>query len=246
MTELQQGGTQAALADAGRGSVSKYRSIVVGQAGLLPFLRYELITGLFGQWPGGAGLLLRRLFYPCLFRACGRGVVFGRGLTLRHPHRISIGNGVVLEEGCTLDAKGSEGEGILIRDRVFVGKGCILTMADGTIELDEGCNISSYCRIGTFGTTRIGRKVLLGAYCYVVGAYHETERTDIPIMDQPNRTKGGAEVGDGCWIGARVTVLDGVKVGRDSVVGAHAVVTKDLPEFCIALGSPAKVTKMRK
>lgn len=238
-------GIQDALQDSSSGALSKYRRMVVGDVGFLGFLKYELITSLFGPWPGAAGFALRALFYPLLFRSCGRKVIFGRNLTLRHPGRISLGNRVVLSDNAILDAKGSAGEGILVRDGVFLGLGTVVTCTDGTVELDEKCNIGALCRIGSYGRTRIGRKALLAAYCYVVGAGHDTARTDIPILDQPNVTRGGSEVGDGCWLGARVTVMDGVKIGRDSIVGAHALVTKDIPDFSIAVGIPAKVTGSR-
>ena len=245
MTDLRTDGTQAALTDERQSSLAKYGDIVVGSRRLRAIVKYDLITGLFGAWPGALGLALRRLFYRRLFRECGRGVVIGRNVALRRPGRISLGDNVVIGDGCTLDAKGEEGSGIHIRDGVFLGSGTIVSMAGGSIEIDEGANIGSTCRIGTFGHTRIGKKALLAAYCYLVGAAHETDRLDTPILDQPNYTKGGVQVGDGCWLGARVTVLDGVSVGRDSIVGAHAVVTKDLPALCVAVGIPAKVIRMR-
>jgi acetyltransferase-like isoleucine patch superfamily enzyme len=244
-TDLRRDGMQAILGDESVGSLAKYRRLVVGDTGAWGFLRYETVTSLFGQWPGAAGLLLRRLFYPGLFRTCGRNVIFGRGITVRHPHRISIGSGVVIGDNATLDAKGTEGDGILIRDGVYIGTGTVVTTSDGTMELDEGCNIGSYCRLGAYGSTRIGRKALLAAFCYVVGASHRSDRLDIPILDQPNETKGGSEVGDGCWLGTKVTVMDGVRVGRDSIVGAHSLVTRDLPELCVAMGVPARVARMR-
>lgn len=238
-------GVQDALQDSSSGALTKYRRMVVGDVGFLGFLKYEFITSCFGSWPGALGFALRGLFYPSLFRSCGRKVIFGRNHTLRNPGRISLGNRVVLSDSVILDAKGSQGEGILVRDGVFLGLGTVVTSTDGTVELDEKCNIGALCRIGSYGRARIGKKALLAAYCYVVGAGHETARTDIPILDQPNITKGGAEVGDGCWLGARVTVMDGVKIGRDSIVGAHALVTKDLPDFSIALGIPARVAGSR-
>ncbi|MBN1269063.1 MAG: acyltransferase [Kiritimatiellae bacterium] len=245
MSKLDEGGIQATLSDRRRGALAKYADLVVG-GGIGAVIKYELITGLFGSWPGAVGLWLRQKFYRCLFRTCGRGLIIGRNVTLRRPDRISLGRNVVLGDNSTLDAKGDTGDGIVIRDGVFVGPGTIVSTGGGSIELDEGANIGSYCRIGTLGRTRIGKKALLAAYCYVVGAGHDASRTDVPILDQPITTKGGAEVGDGCWLGARVTVMDGTKIGRDSIVGAHAVVTEDLPEFCVAVGIPAKVVKMRK
>ncbi|MDJ0595884.1 MAG: DapH/DapD/GlmU-related protein, partial [Pleurocapsa sp. MO_226.B13] len=56
----------------------------------------------------------------------------------------------------------------------------------------------------------------------------------------------GITIGDNCWIGAGVNVLDGVKIDRDSIIGAGAVVTKSVPEFSIAVGVPGKILKNRK
>jgi len=238
-------GTQAVLTDRGKSSFRKYREIMGGSMRLPAFLYFELVTFFFGGLGGLLGLGLRSLTYPRMFKFCGKGVVFGRNLTFRQPHRIRLGDRVVLSDGVVLDAKGAEGEGILVNDGVFIGQGTIVTMAGGKITLDERCNIGSYCRIGTYGDTRIGKKALLAAYCYIVGAHHDTSRLDIPILDQPNLTHGGAQIGDGCWLGARVTVMDGCNIGEDSIVGAHAVVSRDLPPRSVSVGIPAKVVKMR-
>ena len=66
----------------------------------------------------------------------------------------------------------------------------------------------------------------------------------MPIQEQ-ERTGKGITLGDGVWLGAKVTILDGAAVGRDAVVGAGAVVTKDIPPRSIAAGVPAKVIKTR-
>lgn len=245
MADLRKDGTQDVLTEAS-GPIAQYQTVVAGNLGWWNLLKYEFITGLFGAWPGALGFWLRRKFYPCLFRKCGRSLTMGINVVLRHPHRVSMGDNVIVDSGCTIDAKGTEGEGVIIGDGVFIGAGTIISMAGGTIEIDDGANIGSYCRIGTYGHTRIGKKGLLAAYCYLVGATHEIESTDVPILDQPTITRGGVTVGDGTWLGARVTVMDGKSVGCHTVVGAHAVVTEDLPDFCIAYGVPAKVMRMRK
>ncbi|HIE11284.1 MAG TPA: hypothetical protein EYP62_06680, partial [Kiritimatiellae bacterium] len=166
--ELKTEGTQAALTRGPGSALAKYRRVVVGRRQWRALLEYELITGFFGGWPGALGLWLRRCFYPRLFRECAGKPIIGRHVVLRSPWRISLGRNVVISEGCTLDAKGVQGEGIIIGDYVFIGQSTIITMADGTIEIGEGTNISSFCRIGTLGHTRIGKKVLIAAYCYVV------------------------------------------------------------------------------
>ena len=239
-------GAQDALQDASRGALAKYRRMMVGEKRLCAFLWYDFVTSVFGPWPGALGYWLRSRFYPGLFRRCGRKVIFGRNLTVRHPGRISLGDRVILSDGVVLDAKGTDEEGLLVGDRVFIGLNTVVTTTDGTIELAAGCNLGAYCRIGSFGRTRIGEKALLAAWVYVVGAGHETSRTDMAILDQPYITRGGAQVGDGAWLGARATVLDGVTVGAHAIVGAHAVVTKDVPDFGIAVGIPAQVTGSRR
>lgn len=234
------------LNDPNQSAFEKYKRVVVGDRGIGFFIAYELITMICGPMPGALGIALRQVFYPYLFRDCGKGVVFGRNVAVRNPHRISLGRAVVIEESCTLDAKGVEGGGISIGDGTFVGKGTIISTTDGTIDIDEGCNLGSNIRIGTIGHTRLGKKCLLAAYCYLVGAGHEMEDLDTPILDQANTSEGGVTLGDNVWLGARVTVMDGKTVGSHSIVGAHALVTKDLPEYSISKGTPAEVVRSRK
>jgi acetyltransferase-like isoleucine patch superfamily enzyme len=67
----------------------------------------------------------------------------------------------------------------------------------------------------------------------------------LPIRRQPLHSKGGIVIEDDVWLGVGVIVLDGVRIGRGAVVGAGAVVTKDLPPNSISSGAPARVVKMR-
>lgn len=238
-------GTQEMLGADGGGAFAKYMRTVVGGGGLLALIRYELVISLLSKFPGAVGIWLRSKLYPLLLKQCGKGLVVGCNVAIRSPGRMVMGANVVIADGCTLDAKGSEGNGLIIGDNVFIGEKTIISMTSGTIEIGAGSNIGSSCRIGTMGYTRIGKKVLIAAYCYLVGGGHDAGRKDIPIIDQPNISKGGVVVEDGCWLGTRVTVLDGVKLGHDSILGAHSLVTKDVPEMSIAMGCPAKVVKDR-
>ena len=70
-------------------------------------------------------------------------------------------------------------------------------------------------------------------------------RTDVAIIDQA-RPSRGIEIGPNCWIGAGVSVLDGVTIGHDVLMGANSVVTKDLEDFAVAAGSPAAVVRVRR
>ena len=90
-------GIQAALQDP-RSSSEKYQDLVVGSRGFFRLIHFELVMLLSSWVPGALGLLLRKLFYPTLLGSCGRGVVFGLGVALRHPHKIHIGQGTVIDD----------------------------------------------------------------------------------------------------------------------------------------------------
>ena len=105
---------QQELFDEKRSKVGKYRELVVGQRGLWPLVRYELVMLLASWVPGALGLFLRSKLYPLILGGVGRNVVFGVNVTVRHPHKIVIGDHVVIDDQCCLDAKGTDNRGILI------------------------------------------------------------------------------------------------------------------------------------
>ncbi|KAF4989515.1 hypothetical protein FDECE_14681 [Fusarium decemcellulare] len=114
--------------------------------------------------------------------------------------------------------------------------------------IDYGCNISVgdnfYSNFGLIildcGTVTIGNRVSLGPSVSIFAATHETSvqsrRSGIEYA-KPVR------IGDDCWIGGNTTVMPGVTIGKGCTVGAGSVVTKDIPDFSVAIGSPAKVIK---
>ncbi|MGQ9676643.1 MAG: hypothetical protein ACUVX1_13355 [Chloroflexota bacterium] len=235
--------TQAVLADRHVSALGKYRRLVTGPVGLLGLLKYEMITGIFGGLPGLLGLASRRIFYRLLFQSMGNEVVIGQHVTIRYPHRIRLGNGVVIEDWAVLDAKGVQDQEIILHDGVFVGRGTILSARHGTLEIGEGASIGSCCRITA---SRIGRKALIAAYVYIISGGHQSDRIDIPIAVQPLEHRGRVELGDGCWVGAFTAVMPGAHVGNDAIVGAHSVVTRDVPPFAVAYGIPARVRRDRR
>lgn len=231
--------------DASVGKRQKYENLVVGQTGWHALLRYELITLVARRVPGALGLWLRSHLYPKLLGACGRNVFFGSDVTLRHPHKIRVGNDVVVDDGCVLDAKGSRNDGITIGNSVFLGRQTIVTTKDGDIVLEDGVNVSAFCYIFSASRVRCGRNTLIAAYTYLVGGGHELDRTDVPIIEQARPSRGIA-IGPNCWLGSGVTVLDGVAVGQDAVIGANSVVTKDVGDFVVVAGSPATTIRRRR
>ena len=222
----------------------KYAALVVGRPGWGALLVHELVTLLSQSIPGAFGLALRQMLYPTLLGACGRGVVFGHNVVLRHPHKIRIGNNVVIDDNCLLDAKGDTNAGITIGSGVFIGRNSILSCKNGDIAIEDGANIGFNCEVFSASAVRIGRDTLLAAYCYVIGGDHDFSDPERPVLEQGRRSVG-VDIGAGAWLGAGAKVLDGVSVGDGAVIGAAAVVKEAVPARAIAVGIPARVVGQR-
>jgi acetyltransferase-like isoleucine patch superfamily enzyme len=247
MDTQYRGSAQKELLSDKKSLSAKYATLVVGEKGLWKLLRFELITLFFSWVPGALGLALRRVFYPSLFRKVGRGVIFGRNLTLRHPHKISIGDHSVIDENVVLDAKGEKNDGLRLGDNVYIGRNTILSCKEGSIAVGDYTNISANCSLLSETEINLGRYCFLAGHCYLVaGGNHSFDDVSRPIMFQPSVSKGGIRVDDDVWLAAGVIVLDGVTIGPGTVVGAGAVVTVSLPEYSVAVGSPARVIRDRR
>lgn len=235
------------LQDEHKSAFRKYKNLTVGEKGFMFLVLYEVITSLFGNFPGAVGYFLRSKFYKILLKRVGKGVVWGRNVVLRHPHKIEIGHKVAINDGAVLDAYGGQESGIKIGQEALISRLVVLNSKGGFIEIGDRANLgmmsiifSRDCRV------RVGKDVLVSAYCYLMGGgSHTMTRTDIPIAYQGAECRG-IEIGDNVWLGAGVRVGDGCSIGRDSVVGTNAYVNSDIPAFAVAAGSPAKIIKMRK
>lgn len=91
----------------------------------------------------------------------------------------------------------------------------------------------------------IGKAVMIGPQCIIYTRNHAFSRTDIPMIEQGYSDVKPVVINDDVWIGARVTILPGVNVGKGAIIGAGSVVTKNVPEYAIVGGNPAKVIKIR-
>ncbi|HEX3644588.1 MAG TPA: acyltransferase [Vicinamibacterales bacterium] len=228
----------------GKSSRAKYVELVVGRPGLGALLKYELIVMFAQSWPGALGLAIRKALYPMLLGSCGRNVVFGQHLVLRHPHKIHIGSNVVVDDNCLVDAKGEANRGIRIGDGVFIGRNTILSCKNGDIELGDGVNIGFNCEVFSASRVTIGRSVLMAAYSYVIGGDHDFSDPSKSVLEQ-GRTSAGVAIGDGVWMGAGAKILDGVTIGDGAVIGAGAVVRENVPASAIAVGIPARIVASR-
>ncbi len=111
------------------------------------------------------------------------------------------------------------------------------------IEIGDGTWIGKNCSIASIQAVIIGKDVLFAGHVHITDHSHGYEEIQTPISKQKLISKGPVVIGDQCWLGYSCEILSGVHVGRHSIVAARAVVTRDVPPFCVVAGNPAKIVK---
>lgn len=240
-TEAQTGKLKDAMRGGGS-AASKYFAITYGPMPRWKAVCMELATLVLSGIPGALGLFLRGKLYRPFFAEFGRGVAIGRNVVFRHPGKIRIGDGVVIDDQAVVDAKGEGNAGITIGPGVYIGRNTIVYCKGGDIVLGRDVSLSANCVV--FSSNRLEMKpgTMVGAFSYLLSGGEYDPRSPMPFSKQSGmETKGPLEIGAGCWLGARVTVLDAATIGDRCVVGASAVVTQPLPSHSLAVGVPARV-----
>lgn len=207
---------------------------------------YELlITTLFGAIPTlFLGPKLRNVIYRTIFARLGKSVYIQDGVELVNAYCAEIGDGVHIFRGVRFNAAGENNHirlesGVALERNVDIG---CLDHTNITIKKDTFIG-SDVCITGP-GDIVVGERCLIAAHCGIYANNHRFHNIEEPITAQGISRKG-IVIEDDCWLGHAVTVLDGVTIGKGSVIGAGAVVTKDIPPYSVAVGVPAKVIKNR-
>ncbi len=113
------------------------------------------------------------------------------------------------------------------------------------ISIGNRCRINTGTYISGLGSLTIGNNILIGMNVVILTTNHNFHKVNIPIYFQEFTSKK-VNIGDDVWLGANSIILPGVSIGKGSVIGAGSVVTKNIPDYSIAVGNPAKVIKTRK
>ena len=146
-----------------------------------------------------------------------------RPLKIDGSKNISIGSNVFIAEGSWLAAMP-------------------LTEFSPELIINDGTNIGHFSHIYATKSIYIGKKVLIADKVYISDNMHCYEDISTPIMEQSIVQKKAVLIGDDSWIGENVCII-GASIGKHCVIGANSVVTKDIPDFSVAVGSPAKIIK---
>ena len=158
---------------------------------------------------------------------CGKGVYVGLGVKVDGGRRVHLS-----DHSCLMPSS------------------MVVAHAGGHVYLGSHSEIGMYSRVASVGEVHIGDDVITGPHVFISDYNHEYADPELPIRLQGNRivktsdfTRGGVSIGDGSWIGTNSVIAGSIKVGKHCVIGANSVVTKDIPDYSVAVGSPARVVK---
>ncbi|MDW8247511.1 MAG: acyltransferase [Sandaracinaceae bacterium] len=153
----------------------------------------------------------------------------------------SLGPGAVFEEGVLI----FHPENVHVGARVYVGHYAILKgYYKNTLRIGDESWIGPQAFLHAAGGLEIGKKVGIGPGVKIFTSYHEEDHLDIPVLEAPLVFKK-VVIEDEADIGVGAIVLPGVQVGRGAIVGAGAVVTRDVPPYAIVAGNPARLLRYR-
>ena len=230
---------------------SKFLSKVISKIKKEDYVVDSNIT--FGVVFGTVLRKVRMLFKGILMKPFfkkAKGTLFiGKKCDIRCKNKIEFQGSATIEDYVKIDAL-SKG-GIKIGNNFSIGRNSIIECTGvlrelgESFEIGENVGIAANAFIAVRGKLKIGNNTILGPGVSIHTENHNFNDIDKPIRLQ-GATRKGVEIGDDCWIGSKVVILDGVKIGSHVIVAAGAVVNKDVSDYAIVGGVPAKVIKMRK
>lgn len=168
--------------------------------------------------------LYRYLYYKAILGSIGSHSY------IDHPLRIDGANSIFL------------GNGVSIKYKSWIASKPLTGAASSKLVFEDGCIIGHFNHIYATKSIVFHKNVLTADRVYISDNLHGYEDIDIPIKSQPIVQNGMIEIGEGSWIGENVCIT-GASIGKHCVIGANAVVTHDIPDYCVAVGVPAKIVK---
>ena len=155
---------------------------------------------------------------------------FGNHSSVNSPLRIDGGKNIII------------GSDVVVQYKTWLGALPLTSSEKAQLIIEDGAIIGHFNHIFATQKIIIHKKVLTADKVYISDNLHGYEDIGRPVVDQPIVQNGQVEIGEGSWIGENVSIL-GANIGKHCVIGSNAVVTRDIPDYCVAVGAPAKVIK---
>ena len=220
-----------------------YVERVTGERSLGRFVWQGTILTLLYRLPTIWAAVLRGKVYRAVLGSVGASCLIEEDVRFLVPQRIFFGDRVFVGQYSQLDAT-YKNSVIRLGNDVRLARFCSLRAGEQGITVHDGVGINKFCFLDGNGGIEIGADTLISPGVQCLSGNHIIDDPDVPIKYQ-GTTYGKVTIGEDCWLGTNAVVLPGVTIGRGAVIGAGAVVTKDIPDHAIALGIPARVVGHR-
>jgi len=206
--------------------------------------REEFYKSVFMNMEGDHAAEARNSYYKDKFKSMGEGVYIGRGVKIVNPQFISLGDNVIISDGCTLIATNEAGislaDGVTLKDRVYLDT----ETPEGYIKMGKAVYIGTGTAIHGHQGVEIGDHSLLAQNITITPYSHKFDDCEDTIINQGGHTRK-VTIGRDCYIGMGCCVVYSADVGDGSVVGSGSVVVHTIPPYSVAVGVPAKVIRKR-
>lgn len=192
--------------------------------------------------------LQRGYFKKIWFEKSGKRIFIGKRTDIKHNRHITTGNNILINDYVEINAESPNS--VVMGDNISIGKYSVIKCTGNYkntktgIQIGNNFSCGDFCFFGCAGGIQIGDDVIMGQNIRFHAQNHNFDRIDILIRDQ-GTTQKGIVIEDNCWIGAGTVFLDGVTVGRGSVIGSNTLVNKDIEPNSIAVGNPVRIVKKR-
>lgn len=170
-------------------------------------------------------LSFRNLMVRYRLKSCGKNLHVSRKARLVNLNYVVVGDNFRMDEYAEIYCNPINGKmtpSLVIGSNVYLAKHCCIGCSNRVVLEDD---------------------VLFAPYCHITDRNHVYTDIDVPIWKQPSESPGPVVIGSQTWLGFGVQVMPGVTIGRHCVIAAGSIVTKDIPDYCVAVGAPAKVVK---
>ncbi len=169
-------------------------------------------------------LLKSQYYYRLFLGRIGKGSKLIQPMRLRNVRNIEIGEDVIINKHAFLLTLQQDNSGI------------------PQLTIGDGCRIGHMNHIASIHEVRIGANVLTADRVFISDHSHGFSDPNVPILRQPLVSKGPVSIGEGTWIGENASVLS-CRIGRNCVIGSNSVVVSDIPDYCVAVGVPARIVR---
>lgn len=167
------------------------------------------------------------------------------GAHFEYPGRIKIGRRCRIARHALLRANTRAETAIRVGDGMSIQENALINTNQGKVVIGDDCWLGPHSLIYGNGGVTIGNHVMIASHCVINTVSHNAGRLDIPMSQQGIHT-APVIIEDDVWVGIRAVILQGVRVGRGSIIGAGAMVTRDVPPGCVVAGVPARIIRERK